>query len=107
LHDVISDEYAQAAGLSSRRHAPTNLIFLTFYLIVLFVPLQFILASLAGSPLAISPVAMIELSLLAIFFIYLVAGKPRKIWPPDASFLAMLWFALCAICIFADAVTQR
>jgi hypothetical protein len=76
--------------------APLNLNLLTFYLIVLLVPFEFILDYLGGSSPSASPGNVLETTLLAFAFTYFGAPKPRHIRLFGVRFLAMLWFGLGA-----------
>ena len=106
LHNLILDEATKKDCVRSTRRMPINLNLLTFYLIVLLAPFEYILDILGGSSSSPSPSVALEVALLGVVFTYLGQGQPRKIWRLSTRFLVIVWFALCAIFILFYTVTQ-
>lgn len=81
------------------RQVSTNPNLLTFYLVAILAPFEFILVSLGGPSVSASAAEILELICLAIAFICLGQDRiPQKGWI-SLRFLAALWFALCAVAI--------
>jgi hypothetical protein len=103
---LILDEGDKRDGQYFIRHASINLNLLTFYLIVIFIPFEFILDILGGSSSSSSPDLVLEVTLLAFVFACLGKGKIRKTGWHSAKFLAAFWFAMCALAILYLTITQ-
>jgi hypothetical protein len=99
LHGLISTKPARKDDQCSIKDASINLNLLTFYLIVVLVPFEFILDILGGSSSYSSPAEVLEVTLFAIVFAWLGRGQVHKPWWISIKFLAILWFSLCAVAV--------
>ncbi len=88
------------------KRAPMNLNLLTFYLIVLLVPFQYILDLLGGSSSTESMENVLEATAIAIVFTFLRKDPPQKTGGISGKYLAICWLTLCGIFIVVLAVTR-
>jgi len=106
LSEATENDGLRSNGPRSTSRVPINLNLLTFYLIALLAPFEFILDILGGPPSSASPSEILEMALLAVVFTYLGRDRRHKIWQLQARCLAILWFGICAVYILCCAITQ-
>ena len=102
MHKLMVDKDTGNGQPRTVERAPLNLNLLTFYLIVLLVPFQYILDILGGSSSTESLPNVLEATFLAIVFTCLRKDQPRKIW----GLLAIAWFVSCGIGIMYLTITR-